>query len=159
MQAVATYRIAPKEELAKRRTAKGWFEKANVEGVVAMRPVKQGQAHDVLPRQWVNPYYSTLWGYYGYGWGSMYSQDGRAGHDRRRRDDDLQRAPQRVDMGRGQRNQEPKDASASFIDDLVKECCQGAPQAGPRPTTPEVGRPTSSIPRRVGLEHPRRDLP
>jgi hypothetical protein len=21
---------------------------------------------------WVNPYYSTLWGYYGYGWGNVY---------------------------------------------------------------------------------------
>ena len=39
MQAVATYRIAPKEELAGAETAKPWFEKANVEGVVAVRPV------------------------------------------------------------------------------------------------------------------------
>ena len=24
------------------------------------------------PGTWTNPYYSTLWGYYGYGWNSMY---------------------------------------------------------------------------------------
>lgn len=72
MQAVATYRIAPKEELAKAETAKGWFEKANVEGVVAMRPVKKENRTTYTPGMWVNPDHSTLWGYYGYGWGSMY---------------------------------------------------------------------------------------
>ena len=66
MQAVATYRITPKEELAKAETAKGWFEKANVEGVVAMRPVKKENRTTYTPGMWVNPYYSTLWGYYGY---------------------------------------------------------------------------------------------
>ena len=54
LQSVATYRIAPKEELKSAERAKVWFEKTNVEGVVAMRPV------------------SKFWGYYGYGWGSMY---------------------------------------------------------------------------------------
>src|SRR5262245_8410739 len=39
MQGVATYRIAPKEELSVPEKAKGWFERANVEGVVAIRPV------------------------------------------------------------------------------------------------------------------------
>ena len=35
MQGVATYRIAPKEELAGADRAKPWFDRANVEGVVA----------------------------------------------------------------------------------------------------------------------------
>ncbi len=38
LQGVATYRMAPKEELQKAERAKVWFEKANVEGVVAVRP-------------------------------------------------------------------------------------------------------------------------
>src|SRR5512134_1477032 len=39
LQSVATYRIAPKEELQSADRAKGWFDKAGIEGVVAMRPV------------------------------------------------------------------------------------------------------------------------
>ena len=72
LQSVATYRIAPKEELQSADRAKGWFEKANVEGVVAMRPVSKDKRTTYNPGTWVNPYYSTFWGYYGYGWGSMY---------------------------------------------------------------------------------------
>jgi hypothetical protein len=72
LQSVATYRIAPKEELQSADRAKGWFEKANVEGVVAMRPVSSEKRTTYNPGTWVNPYYSTFWGYYGYGWGNMY---------------------------------------------------------------------------------------
>ena len=72
LQSVATYRIAPKEELQSADRAKGWFEKANVDGVVAMRPVSKDKRTTYNPGIWVNPYYSTFWGYYGYGWGSVY---------------------------------------------------------------------------------------
>ena len=72
LQSVATYRIAPKEELKNPDHAKGWFEKANVDGVVAMRPVSKDKRTTYNPGTWMNPYYSTLWGYYGYGWGSLY---------------------------------------------------------------------------------------
>jgi hypothetical protein len=72
LQSVATYRIAPKEELQSADRAKGWFEKANVDGVVAMRPVSKDKRTTYNPGTWMNPYYSTFWGYYGYGWGSMY---------------------------------------------------------------------------------------
>ena len=69
LQAVATYRIAPKEELQSAERAKVWFEKANVEGVVAVRPVSKDKRTTYTPGTWISPYYSTLWGYYGYGWG------------------------------------------------------------------------------------------
>ncbi|MGH9146721.1 MAG: hypothetical protein ACRD1Q_08430 [Vicinamibacterales bacterium] len=72
LQGVATYRIAPKEELQKAERAKVWFEKANVEGVVAVRPVSADKVSTYTPGTWINPYYSTFWGYYGYGWGSVY---------------------------------------------------------------------------------------
>ena len=72
LQAVATYRIAPKEELQSAERAKGWFEKANVQGVVVMRPVSKEKSTTYNPGTWMNPYYGTLWGYYGYGWGSLY---------------------------------------------------------------------------------------
>ena len=73
LQSVATYRIAPKEELQSADRAKGWFEKANVDGVVAMRPVSSDKRTTYNPGTWLSPSYSSLWGYYGYGWGSMYS--------------------------------------------------------------------------------------
>jgi hypothetical protein len=71
-QAVATYRIAPKEELKEAERAKGWFERANVEGVIALRPVRKEARTSYNPGTWVSPYYGTMWGYYGYGWGSVY---------------------------------------------------------------------------------------
>ena len=72
LQSVATYRIAPKEEMQSAERARPWFEKANVEGVVAVRPVSKDKRTTYNPGTWTNPYYSTLWGYYGYGWNSMY---------------------------------------------------------------------------------------
>jgi len=72
MQGVATYRIAPKEELAKAETAKPWFERHAVEGVVAMRPIGSEKRTTYTPATWTSPYYGSLWDYYGYGWGSVY---------------------------------------------------------------------------------------
>jgi hypothetical protein len=72
LQAVATYRIAPKEELQSADRAKGWFEKANVEGVVALRPVSKDTRTTYNAGMWTSPYYSSFWSYYGYGWGTPY---------------------------------------------------------------------------------------
>jgi hypothetical protein len=72
LQGVATYRIAPKEELAKAETARPWFEKHAVEGVVAVRPVSSEKRTNYTPATWTTPYYGSLWDYYGYGWGSVY---------------------------------------------------------------------------------------
>jgi len=72
MQAVATYRIAPKEELRRPETARPWFERANVEGVVIVRPDGADTRQVYTPGIWLSPNYGTFWGYYGYGWGSVY---------------------------------------------------------------------------------------
>lgn len=72
VQAVASYRIAPKEELQSAERAKVWFEKASVAGVVALRPVSSDTRTVYNPSVWLSPSYSTLWGYYGHGWGSLY---------------------------------------------------------------------------------------
>ena len=71
LQAVATYRIAPKEELQSAERARGWFEKANVEGVVAMRPVSSEKRISYNDSLWLSPSYNTFWGYYGYGYSSV----------------------------------------------------------------------------------------
>jgi hypothetical protein len=72
MEGISTYRIAPKEELQSAERAKPWFERANIEGVVAVRPVSASERTTYTPATWANPYYGTLWGYYGYGWGNVY---------------------------------------------------------------------------------------
>jgi hypothetical protein len=72
MQALATYRLAPKEEMRRAETARPWFEKAGVEGVVAVRPVSAETEQKYTPSMWVSPNYGTLWGYYGYGWTAVF---------------------------------------------------------------------------------------
>ena len=76
MQGVATYRIAPKEELRRADTARPWFEKAAVEGVVVIRPVSAETEQSYTPSMWVSSNYSTLWGYYGYGWSAVFVPGG-----------------------------------------------------------------------------------
>ena len=66
------YRLIPKEEVKDVEKAKPWFERAGAEGVVAMRLVDARQERTYTPDYWTSPYYGSLWGYYGYGWGSMY---------------------------------------------------------------------------------------
>jgi hypothetical protein len=72
MQGVATYRIAPREELEAADRARGWFERAAVEGVVALRPVSSDTRTAYNVETWSTPYYGSLWGYYGYGWSNVY---------------------------------------------------------------------------------------
>ena len=40
--------------------------------MVALRPVSADRRTAYTPGTWVTSSYSTLWGYYGYGWGSVY---------------------------------------------------------------------------------------
>jgi hypothetical protein len=72
MQGIATYRIAPKEELAGAERAKPWFDRANVEGVVACARsagTRASRARPACGRAGTN---NTYWGYYGYGWSQAY---------------------------------------------------------------------------------------
>ena len=69
---VATYRIAPSEVLKNVETAKAWFEKIKVEGVVALRPVSLEKSREASAVLWTSGYYPSFWGYYGYGWSNAY---------------------------------------------------------------------------------------
>lgn len=71
-QGVAAYRMIPKEELRSADTARGWVERSGAVGVVALRPVRASKEVVYTQSTWANPYYGSLWGYYGYGWGSLY---------------------------------------------------------------------------------------
>jgi len=72
IQGVATYLIVPKEELSKAETAKPWFDKYNVEGIVVIRPVSVERRQAYTSGTWTSPNYASFWSYYGYGWGSVY---------------------------------------------------------------------------------------
>ena len=145
LQSVATYRIAPKEELKNPDHAKGWFEKASVDGVVAMRPVSKDKRTTYNPGIWMNPYYSTFWGYYGYGWGSMYTPGSvRAGHHRGRRDHNLQCPARQTVVGGGQRDQE-SEGPATLRPGPGEGIGEGPPRAGTGPKPSQV-RPSSASP-------------
>jgi len=67
-----TYRFVPREELKSAEKAKPWFERAKVDGVVALRPVKRDTVQEYSPVIWSSGYYPDFWGYYGYGWSNVY---------------------------------------------------------------------------------------
>ena len=64
---LATYRFVPAPELKSAESAKPWFERRGVKGVVAIRPVSRDveKSAKVL---FASGYYQSFWGYYGYGW-------------------------------------------------------------------------------------------
>jgi hypothetical protein len=76
MQGLAAYRMIPREELTNADRARPWFERAGIEGVVSLRPVSIETRRDSGPVVWTQPNYSTLWGYYGYGWTTVVSLGG-----------------------------------------------------------------------------------
>jgi hypothetical protein len=73
MQGVASYRMIPKEELLDADRARPWYEKAGVQGVVALRVVNDDRRKTIVPSTWTSSYYESFWGYYSYGWGVTFS--------------------------------------------------------------------------------------
>ena len=67
-----TYRIVPKPELETADKAKVWYEKAGVEGVVAVRPVSSDKVRSYTSATWVGSSYSSFWSYYPYAWSGVY---------------------------------------------------------------------------------------
>ena len=72
VEGVAAYRMIPREELKDAEKARPWFERAKVDGVVAMRPVSSDTVRTWEPIIWAQPYYGSFWSYWGYGWGTVY---------------------------------------------------------------------------------------
>lgn len=67
---VASYKFIPPEELRDKDRAKPWFERAGIEGIIALRPVVMDMKVTNYEAQWVTTAYQSFWGYYGYGWSS-----------------------------------------------------------------------------------------
>ena len=66
--AVAAYRIIPRELLADKDAARAWFEKGRVEGLVIMRVVKTETEKVYSSVVWSSGYYGNAWDYWGNGW-------------------------------------------------------------------------------------------
>jgi hypothetical protein len=73
MYGVAAYTLIPTAEIQDRAKAKARLQQAGVQGVVAMRVVSQEQQVTYVPGTvWASPSYGSFWGYYDYGWGTVY---------------------------------------------------------------------------------------
>jgi hypothetical protein len=69
---VAAYTLVPREELRDKDKARPWFEKAGVDGVVAMRVVNVDKEKVYNAVVWSSSYYGNFWDYYGSSWNSVY---------------------------------------------------------------------------------------
>jgi hypothetical protein len=70
---IATYRIVPREELRSAEKAKGWYERRGIQGVVAVRPLAHEKERTAAPVVFASGYDTSFWGYYGYGWSTVYA--------------------------------------------------------------------------------------
>ena len=73
IQGVATYRMMPREEGTTAERARPWFERAGIDGIVSLRPVSVEKELVYSPVVWASTSYATPWGYYGYGWTTVYT--------------------------------------------------------------------------------------
>ena len=121
MQGVTTYRIAPKEELQTGERARPWLERAGVEGVIALRPVSADRRSTYTPSVWTSTYYSTLWGYYDYGWTAVYTPASKKQETIVTVETTIYSVPRNELLWAAvSETRNPKDLRA-FIEELVKE--------------------------------------
>jgi hypothetical protein len=130
IDAVAAYRAIPKEILKDTEQARGWFERTGVQGVVVMRLVGNDKRTTYVPPSWSEGYYSSLWGYYGYGWGAMYDP----GYVRQDRVVSIETLIFSVPMNKllwagSSESTNPKD-SRKLLADLVKEAAKEMKKQG-----------------------------
>jgi hypothetical protein len=69
---VPAYRLLPKELLADKDAAKGWFERAGVQGLVVLRIVQTDTTRVYSSAVWVSGYYNYAWDFWGASWASVY---------------------------------------------------------------------------------------
>ena len=65
---VPGYRIIPREEVRNPESAKGWFERAGIEGLVVLRLVQTDTTKVYSSVVWSSGYYGNPWSYWGNGW-------------------------------------------------------------------------------------------
>lgn len=70
--AVPSYRLIPRPELANKDSAKAWLEKAGVQGLVIMKLLDTDTRKTYSSVVFSSGYYANAWDYWGYGWASAY---------------------------------------------------------------------------------------
>jgi len=128
IQGVPTYRIAPREELTSAERARPWFERMAIEGVVALRPVSREVTYS--PSVWTSSSYSSLWGYYGYGYTTVIDFSGPRTDTTLVIETVIYSVPlDRLLWGGVSTTTNPKDAPA-FLKDLVNEAVKEMQKRG-----------------------------
>jgi hypothetical protein len=69
---VPAYRVIPKEELTHPGSAKGWFDRAGIEGLIVLRIVQTDTEKVYSAAVWSSGYYNYAWDYWDTGWTSVY---------------------------------------------------------------------------------------
>ena len=115
LNGVPSYRIIPKEEVKDPDKARGWFERAQAEGVVAMRLVDARKVQTYTPATWTGPYLREPLGLLRLRLGIRDVHSAARGRGRARddRDADIQRSAEQAALGRRQREQEPEERAAA----------------------------------------------
>jgi hypothetical protein len=67
INAVAAWKMIPREEMQDKEQARHWFEQAGVEGAVVLRPIQMERTVTKYAPGWTTSYYQSFWGYYGSG--------------------------------------------------------------------------------------------
>ena len=72
LDCIAGYMILPGELVKDREKAKEFLKKAGINDAVLMRLVSDVERTEVSPAWYSQPYYPSFWGYWNYGWSSVY---------------------------------------------------------------------------------------
>jgi hypothetical protein len=77
IDAFAGYTIVPGELVKDRERSKEFLKKAGVEVAVLMRLIgdQEQTSYSRTVSAWSQPYYGNFWGYWNYGWSSVYIQE------------------------------------------------------------------------------------
>jgi hypothetical protein len=70
---ITSYKILPGDP-KNRDAARRQLKAAGIDAVISMRVISHDQVVSYTPGYWTgSPWHSSLWGYWGYGWGSVYA--------------------------------------------------------------------------------------
>ncbi len=109
---IAAYRLLPREEMKDADKAKGWFERAAIDGVVALRPVRKDTEKVYTPTVWASVVLPELLGLLRLRLEQRLRR--RFIHrndDHHRGDPDLQRSQRRTDLGGDERDERSQTAA------------------------------------------------
>jgi hypothetical protein len=74
VDSIAGYTVLPGELVKDREKSKEFLKKAGVSGALLLRLIgdEEQKSYSTTVTAWSQPYYSNFWGYWNYGWSSVY---------------------------------------------------------------------------------------